>query len=132
MRGWGRLVVCASVLALALPAFAQASYPGANGKILLDVFASSSGDIWSINPDGTGATNLTSTPSTYERGGSWSPDGTKIAFIIYPGVWVMNADGSGRVEITPDVSGPPFYNAHLQPTSVDWSPDGDKIAISNN
>ena len=43
----------------------------------------------------------------------------------------MNADGSGRVEITPDVSGPPFYDAHVQATSVAWSPDGDKIAISN-
>ena len=43
----------------------------------------------------------------------------------------MNADGSGRVEITPNVSGPPFYDAHVQPTSVAWSPDGDKIAISN-
>ena len=121
------LILCA----LTAPA-AQASYPGANGKILLDVYGSSSTDIWSINPDGTGATNLTNTASIYERGGSWSPDGTKIAFIVYPGVWVMNADGSGRVEITPDVSGPPFYDAHVQARSVAWSPDGDKIAISND
>ena len=85
MRGWGRLVVCVTVLTLALPTAAQASYPGANGKVLLDVYGSSSTDIWSINPAGTGATNLTNTPSVYERSGSWSPDGTKIAFIVYPG-----------------------------------------------
>ena len=84
-----------------------------------------------MNPDGTGATNITNTPSIDEYAGSWSPDGTKIAFIVYPGVWAMNADGTNRTDVTPDVSGAPFYSAHVQPTSVAWSPDGANIAISN-
>jgi Tol biopolymer transport system component len=57
---------------------------------------------------------------------SWSPDGTKIAYtsqstssISSINVWVMNADGSNKVQLTS--SG---YN--LAPS---WSPDGTKIAF---
>ena len=35
-------------------------------------------DIWVMNPDGTGQTNLTNTPTASEGDPSWSPDGTKI------------------------------------------------------
>ena len=120
------------VLAFAAAPAAQATYPGANGKLLVAVADSTSGyDIWTMNPDGTGATNLTNTPGVDERDGSWSPDGTKIAFYIYPRLWTMNADGTNRTDVTPDVSGAPFYSAHVQPTSVAWSPDGTRIAFTN-
>ena len=42
---------------------------------------------------------------------SWSPDGTQIAFMStrepgnYPSVFVMNADGSGQVDLTPKPAG---------------------------
>ena len=59
-----------------------------------------SGALYLINPDGSGKTFLT--------GGnfpSWSPDGTKIAFIadapdplFY--LFVINADGTGRRQLT--------------------------------
>jgi TolB protein len=57
---------------------------------------------------------------------SVSPDGSKIAFTRYsrgPGgnwnVWVMNADGSGRTQITTDG----------RSTSPVWSPDGAQIVF---
>ena len=43
----------------------------------------------------------------------------------------MNADGTNRTDVTPDVSGAPFYSAHVQATDVAWSPDGAKIAFTN-
>jgi Tol biopolymer transport system component len=58
---------------------------------------------------------------------SWSPDGTKIAFADSAQssdavhVFVMNADGSERQDITHDHPG-----ASLNPA---WSPDGRKIAF---
>ena len=119
------MLVAIAVFALAAPT-AHASFPGANGKILLE----GGGDLWTLNPDGTGAVNITNTPSISEAAGTWSPDGTKIAFLASGGLWVMNADGSGRVDVTPDTSGPPF-NAAVKPTDIAWSPDGTKLAFTN-
>ena len=58
------------------------------------------GNIWVMNPDGAGRTQL-----TFETGGvnsdlpSWSPDGKSIAFVSNRSsgtvqTWVVNADGS--------------------------------------
>jgi WD40 repeat protein len=75
-----------------------------------------------INTDGTGTTQLTRAPI----GGtmpSWSPDGSKIAFVGRVGnntqIFVMNADGSDVVELT----------ASGRATEPEWSPDGKKIAF---
>jgi dipeptidyl aminopeptidase/acylaminoacyl peptidase len=77
-------------------------------------------DIWVMNPDGTGAVNLTDTSDVDEFSPVWSPDGSRIAFIsnsFTRTLSVMNADGSGRIEI---VSGA------LDPS---WGPDGTQIAV---
>jgi len=62
-------------------------------------------DIWVMNADGTGQTQLTSS-IRHESGPTWSPDGTKIAFTKgIPGedepceIWVMNSDGSGQTAL---------------------------------
>src|SRR4051794_31077050 len=104
----------AAAAALLLPGAAQADFPGGNGKILYF----SGGDAWTINPDGTGAANVTNTPATTEDGGAWSPDGGKIAVIDASHVWVMNADGSGKVDVTPSPG-----TATSRPADVTWSPD---------
>jgi len=106
-------VFAVALFALSLPAVAQASFPGENGKI---AFARG-GDIWTINPDGTGATNLTNSAATEVRP-AWSPDGQKIVFnrccTSSTEVVVMNADGSGQTPVT----------TGFDPS---WSPDGTKI-----
>lgn len=98
----------------------------------------SSPDIWVVNPDGTGRTQIThSVPATptapafryYQP--SWSPDGTRIAFlyqrIIAPndfggtGIGVMDADGANVGSI---VSYPYPSPGNEVVESVSWSPNG--------
>lgn len=50
---------------------------------------------------------------------SWSPDGTKIAFVGVGGLSVINVDGSDLRSLTNNASHPK------------WSPDGTKIAFTS-
>lgn len=89
-------------------------------------------DVCTVNVDDpTDLTVVTDTmPLTAGKGayyGRYSPDGTEIVFVAENDdggvdIWKMNADGSGRVQLTNiDGSfGPPV-----------WSPDGTKIAAVN-
>ena len=80
-------------------------------------------DVWVMNADGTGLTNLTQTLHVSEAAGSWSPDGERIAFVKRSGdvgVWAMDADGANQRQLTSNRSG------DLLP---DWSPDGRKIVF---
>ncbi len=75
-------------------------------------------------------TNVTNTPSSYEHG-TWSPDGSKIAFVGSPipsdndtlnNLYIINPDGSGRTLLFD----PEFGATATNPT---WSPDGSQIAF---
>lgn len=100
-------------------------------------------DIWKINADGTGLTNLTQRPN-FDDGAvspitnlpsppSWSPDGTKIAFTSNQtgslDIFVMNADGTNIVSLNTFASS---STANL-PTSNEfdpfWLPNGTEIAF---
>jgi dipeptidyl aminopeptidase/acylaminoacyl peptidase len=109
------LLLCTLVIA----APAQATFPGANGKI---AFARS-GDIWTMNPDGTGQVDITNSAAV-ESSPTWSPDGTKIAFASAGLIRWMYAGGTSSTPIT-----------SAQPNRGDyepaWSPDGQKIAFGS-
>jgi hypothetical protein len=76
------------------------------------------------NADGTGRTVLTPTLERDIDDPEWSPDGTRITFSDFADVWVVNADGSGLLNLTSDPGQPARAD---NPT---WSPDGTRIAYT--
>ena len=82
-----------------------------------------------IDVDGMVETELTSGPAD-ERGPSWSPDGTLIAFSrqtrradasVTAHIYVMNADGTGIRRVT---------HGRRAEEDPSWSPDGIRIVFS--
>jgi TolB protein len=87
------------------------------------VFKGLGGAIYLVHEDGSGEKTLLASGGSYP---AWSPDGTKIAYLEGSGlnqdVWVMNADGTGKTQLTNDKkSGRPA-----------WSPDGKQIVFTSS
>src|SRR5687767_8915727 len=93
---------------------AEATFPGPNGKIAFQ----RSGNIWVMNPSGTGQTRLTRTGTAANP--QWSADGRRIAYdqgstSTGRDIWVMNGNGAGKYRVT----------THPKNESDPaWSPDG--------
>jgi TolB protein len=78
-------------------------------------------DVYTINPDGSGTTNLTDTAFESERSARWSPAGTHLAFLSTAGLEIIRADGGDRRVVTPDSL---WVEDHA------WSPDGTALAVT--
>jgi TolB protein len=85
-------------------------------------------NIWVVNKDGSGLTQLTDFDgylNTATRA-DWSPDGSRIAFTKRVGdrhmIHVIDADGTNLTYIEPPVG--------FSEGSPTWSPDGTRIAFS--
>ena len=126
------------------------------GRIAFSGRHDNNSDIYTIRPDGSQLTRLT-TDTGFDREPAWSPDGTKIAFInAFSDLLVMNADGTGTIDLArfgsqeshpswqpipnrpPDCSGvtpdpaelwPP--NRHLRAVTLSGAtdPDGDAVTL---
>jgi WD40-like Beta Propeller Repeat len=89
------------------------------------IVAGADPEIYVMNANGSGVTQLTYLSESSTGGPAWSPDGTKIAFHAYvtgsgnprSSVWTMNADGSNPQPL-------------VEGDWPSWSPDGTRIAFS--
>ena len=79
---------------------------------------SGSADIYVMNADGTGTTQLTSTEDS-DTHPTWSPDGGTIAFARAGDIYAMGADGSNARRIS---------DINAEESDPAWSPDGGLIA----
>lgn len=86
-------------------------------------------DVYVMNADGSGQTDIASVDGDDSHSPSWSPDGSQIVFVrdlndaAGEDLYVMNADGSDVHRI---VTAPGFDN------SPAWSPDGKLIAYAHD
>ena len=95
---------------------ALAAYRGSQGRIAFV----RNGDIYSIKPNGTGLVLLAG--GGRDSGPRWSPNGKRLAFLDRGNLWIMNANGSHKIQITRAAPGA----TDGRPT---WSPDGRYLAF---
>lgn len=98
---------------------------GGGGQFVFSQQLNGDQDIYIMNVDRSGLTNLTNSPG-YDGQPKWSPDSDRILFISERtgnfDIYVMNADGTEVVNLT---------NSPLVEFSPAWSPDGNQIAYSS-
>jgi len=99
---------------------------GGTSRIAYAQFVAGEPQIWTMNPDGSDARQVT---SGMDRQPAWSPDGTTIAFqrtgaSIFGDIWLVNANGGGeRAFVGQHLAGPQ--------EAPSWSPDGRLLAFSS-
>lgn len=124
-------VIVALLLAAVIPAIlaqrAQAlfNFPGYNGKIVYVSNESGNDEIYIINADGTGKTNITNDPEgdTLPR---WSPDGTRLIFVS------ARDGGTDLFSMKPDGSDVQQLTTGGSVASPNYSYDGSKILYVDN
>jgi Tol biopolymer transport system component len=122
------LSVIAAVVALvgaSTPAYA--TYPGHNGLIAFQADTGSGSQIYTVRPNGHDLRQITHVDGEALQP-DWAPDGRTIVFEFdranpppFCSVEIMNADGSGMVDLTGDRNG-----CEAQPS---FTPDGQRIVF---
>jgi WD40-like Beta Propeller Repeat len=109
---------------------AHATVLGENGRIAFTSSTPTCCDIHTVvpSPDPLQRQETNLTPgSAVGLQPAWSPDGSKIAYSSTQSgqrrIWVMNQDGSGKTQLSPD----PQETGYVD-TYPAWSRDGSKIA----
>jgi dipeptidyl aminopeptidase/acylaminoacyl peptidase len=123
-------VACAVALS-ALSEKAEATFPGKNGRIAYASydapFPKGDSEIYTINPDGSGKTQLTNN-NTDDLDPSYSPDGKKIVYAGQDGpkgdleIYTINARGGDKFQVT---------NNDTDNETPSYSPSGKKIAYTD-
>ena len=100
--------------------------PEPSGRILFVSFRDGEREIYVMNADGSGQTNVTNDPDVDDEP-DWSSDGSKIVFFSgrngSADLYTINADGSAVRRLTDSTAGD---------FSPRWSPDGTRIALSRS
>jgi Tol biopolymer transport system component len=108
---------------------ATATFPGRDGRIAFADFIT--GQIYAVNPDGTGLAQLTHTDARHVVfSPEWTADG-RVTFSLlrantledHARIWIMNADGTEQHKLAGDAPGYRDYGANL-------TPDGRRIVFA--
>jgi WD40 repeat protein len=114
--------------ALILAGVAGASGPSRNGTIAFMAIADGRAEIALAGPDGSSPKTVTASGLNAEP--SWSPDGSRLAYVCGNfSLCLMNADGSGQTALTNTGTWSGTYVYDEYPT---WSPDGKHLAFQSN
>jgi Tol biopolymer transport system component len=114
----------ALILSTAVPAYA--TFPGRNGLIAFHSQTDAGFQIFTVRPNGHNLRQITHVSGDAVRP-DWSPDGRQIAFEIdrsefpFCGIAIMNADGSGVVELT--------SHQNICENDPSFTPDGSRIVF---
>jgi Tol biopolymer transport system component len=85
-------------------------------------------DVWSVNADGSGARQLSTTHDAYSA--AWSPLGDRIAYVSYGGtIYTVPADGGESTTLSLEAPGGVF-GGNWQ--TVDWAPDGQSLVSESS
>ena len=91
---------------------------------------SGSYEIWTINPDGTGLSQLTNSPGTNRSGVLWSPDNSRLLYLQRRGptwdTYVIDPRHPPSQQVVEELPAIGAADEYFAPTS--WSPDGEKLA----
>jgi Tol biopolymer transport system component len=125
-RGLALSFLLAAALTVASVDSADATFPGANGRIAFNDYITN--QIYAVNPDGTGLVQLTHVSRRHTAfAPSWSPDGRHVAFASDEGgrfrLWIVAADGGGVHRVAGDRAGVnDFFPA--------YTPDGRRLIFT--
>ena len=92
--------------------------------------------IFLMNADGSGQALLVNRSPIFDGEPAWSPDGSQIAFTSYIDgpfgafgrIFIINVDGTGLRQVTPDVD----PNDYKFDGGASWSPDGIRLVFTRS
>ena len=94
MTRFAAALIATALVALAGAGTSSASFPGPNGPIAFQTL----NDVWVVNPDGSGARQVSSGSAT--RDPAISPDGRSVAYAESRNLVITNIDGTGTRTVT--------------------------------
>jgi Tol biopolymer transport system component len=97
------------------------SWSPLNDRVAFESRRDGNSEIYVVNPNGTGLANLTQDAAAEDSRPVFSPNGLKIAWTKGLRLWVMDANGANKEEVSTLTV--PYYN------TISWSPDSTTIAV---